>query len=671
MTDMKESPVAILLVVMSMGCGSKGRADDADSDATADATDDVADAADTADGGDVPVDSQEDTMPLPCNAGSRFSPGTPAFREVTEEWGLAGVQGTRLSVTDVDGDGWADVLVRNGAGPDDFGSADGRRRWVMRNDRDGGFEDVTRASGLLVSRDDLEATYGRPGEVWATGDVDNDGDLDIFTGNTRVNPFDAVTETSELMLNNGDGTFSFGPEDSDARMVDVQSKPSGVTFVDFDRDGNLDLWITHNDNGSSPIQDRLLQGDGTGWFADVTYERGLYTRAWTDLSYINDGLAHSWGWSSLACDLNNDGILELMASSYGRAPNHLWRGSDATGTTTYINESVASGYAYDDRDDWTLDLNAQCYCEDNPTGEQCDLAPTPADYSVCTALFTGFGGAYRWDHETGREPFRLGGNSGATVCADLDNDGWFDLVTHEIVHWDVGPPSDPTEILLNSEDPLVRFGRPGNSVTGLVRTDAGMTWDHGDMSGVVFDFDNDTWQDVYIGASDYPDNRGLLFHHLSPMRFSLLDTDDYFVHWRSHGVVVADFDHDGDLDMIVGHSLMRCSYAPEECDDTPQVRMYENLMDEGTNYIQLALEGGPGTNRAAIGARVEVTAGGVTQSQQVDGGHGHWGTQRDLVLHFGLGPVCEAEVTIHWPDAAGSTQTLTLAANRRYLIVQE
>ncbi len=57
---------------------------------------------------------------LVCNPGTRWEPGQAAFREVTSEWGLDGVVGIRLAVTDINGDGWADLLVRNGGGPDDF-----------------------------------------------------------------------------------------------------------------------------------------------------------------------------------------------------------------------------------------------------------------------------------------------------------------------------------------------------------------------------------------------------------------------------------------------------------------------------------------------------------------------------------------------------------------------
>lgn len=236
------------------------------------------------------------------------------------------------------------------------------------------------------------------------------------------------------------------------------------------------------------------------------------------------------------------------------------------------------------------------------------------------------------------------------------------------MHWDVGSSADPSEILVNDGEHDVTFSRPGNEATGLTRNHPEPTWDDGDITNGVFDFDNDGRPDVYIGSTDYPGTRGLLYHNEGDLTFSRVPPRRGIDQTRSHGLVTADFDRDGDLDVVVGHSTARCGGA-DDCYESPHPRLFENL-SEAANFVQLHLVGGPGTNRAAIGARVEVRAGDRLQVQEVDGGGGQFGNQSDLVLHFGLGAECEAEVTIRWPDQALTTETFTLGGGYRYRIEQ-
>jgi len=665
MTRLSIAPLALAWIVAS--CGGDG---DETSMTPVDVPD-VVQAVDTV----ADVAPQPDTSGPQCPAGTRWEPGLSSFTEATEAWGLKGVKGIRLSVTDLDSDGWPDLLIRLGGGPDIFTGDGERGRWLLRNTGQGTFEDVTQASGFLTARKSDDPNWGRPGEVVATGDVDNDGDLDIYMAKSGNNITDADGETSELMLSNGDGTFSLGPEDSFARFANEVTVPAGVSLVDFDRDGNLDLWITQNMAGGAswPLPDRLFKGDGTGHFSDMTAPSGISASGWNAAVHVLNGAkGFSWAWSAAACDLNNDGWPELLASSYGRAPNHLWRAElDPAGAVKFVNESVASGYAYDHRTDGSDNQSARCHCQDFPQDEDCAGIPEPE--LNCEALKAAFGGNYRWNHASDREAWRLGGNSGATICADVDNDGWIDLVTNEIVHWDVGSSSDPSELLVNQGDPAVRFSRPGGEALGLVRKDELQNWDRGDMSGAVFDFDNDGWPDIYVGSSDYFGNKALLFHQSAPLSFQRLEFGDYFEHARAHGVAVADFDRDGDLDVVGGHSLMRCEgdYG-KDCYENEQVRFFENTTadDETSNWLQVRLHGAAGTNRAAIGARVQVTAGGLTQTQVVDGGHGHFGTQRDLTLHFGLGAACEAEISVTWPDKDRTQETFQRAGNAFHELTQ-
>jgi len=605
-----------------------------------------------------------DLPPAICHAGTKWAAGTKAFKESTSAWGLdtIGALGVRLAAVDFDNDGWPDLVVRfGGIGADDFAAGGKRQTWLLRNTGKGTFEDVTIKSGFRQNRTVMDPLKGRPGEVTAFADVDNDGDLDAYTGLSN-DPANKQTETSEILLNNGDGTFALGPEGSAIRKKPpVYDVPAGASFVDFDRDGLVDLWVTQNSVNSSPQQDHLYKGDGKGNFTDVTTAQGLKTKAWNKVVDLNAALSHTNAWSAAACDLNGDGNPELLSASYGRAPNHLWQSRGAENGFQFLNQSIASGYAFDDRKDWSDNESARCWCKLHPLDLNCAGVPAPAAIACTTDA-----DAFRWNHATDQEPYRLGGNSGATLCADLDNDGDMDLVTGEILHWDVGMSGDPAELLVNTGTPDIHFDRPGNDKTGLTRKHVS-GWNEGLMTGSVFDFDNDGWADLYWGNSDYPGNFGLLYHQDAPAHFEAVSIKDGIDHHRSHGSAIADFDRDGDLDIVVGHSFARCD---EECYPTQQVRFFENVVGQAGNYVQLTLTGGAGTNRSAVGARVTLKAGDVTQTKEAGGGYGHYGAQDDLTLHFGLGAACDAEVTVRWPDAALTTQTFKLVSGYRFTVTQ-
>jgi hypothetical protein len=292
-----------------------------------------------------------------------------------------------------------------------------------------------------------------------------------------------------------------------------------------------------------------------------------------------------------------------------------------------------------------------------------------------------------WDHATDREKFRLGGDNATTLCVDLDNDGKMDLLTGTIKHWWAGSGADTADVLLNvtGTDGQIKFDRPGREKLGVVVPHKLLDYDEGIMTANALDFDNDGKVDFYWSASDYPNNRGLLYHQEAKAtdgkpQFSLVDPiKDGIDQHRSLGIAVADIDRDGDLDVIVGHSQFRCG-SGGEVDDTPcyptdQVRIFENVTPHRGNFVQLTLLGnGTNTNAAAIGARVQVKATihgeEVTQTQEVSGGFGQYGYQNDLTLHFGIADACDTEVTVRWPNKALETQTFHVAAGYRYVVEQ-
>lgn len=584
----------------------------------------------------------QQTPPEICNDSSAWTQGT-AFVERTEPWGLAEVRGVKLSTADLDGDGYPDLVINEGSpfGRDDYAKGT-RYHWVMMNVDDGAggrtFVDQTEDSGLFTPR---QGEGGRASQIHVFGDVDNDGDLDVFAGAfyDANDPDSDPGDRSELLLNDGTGHFSLATQ-SDISIADGYAT-AGASFVDVDADGKLDLWVTgwYEQYGYLYAeQDHLYLGNGDGTFTDTTDASGLSMIRGSTTSDWLDGLARRSAYGATSCDLNGDTWPDLLATNYGRAWNQQWMNQ---GDGSFVDTSMTSGFAADDNLSYTDDQFYRCYCD---VYGGCDPDPGAPSISGCDSY------ADYWTPGWDDQPARLAGNSFSTSCGDIDNDGDNDLVTAEIVHWHIGQGSDPTELLIN--DGSGSFSRPGNDSNGLERTWPSADWNAGDLFTAMVDLDGDGWKDLVVSSSDYPDTHLFVWRQVAPGQFQDVSSDWGLDQAWPAGLAIADFDRDGDLDLVTGSSTAR-SGTPWE---THEIHLYENQLGPG-NTLRIALHG-DSANARGIGASVQVTTGDLTQTAEVGGGYGHFGMQQDTLLYFGLDAACTVdEITVTWPGGAMDSWT--------------
>jgi hypothetical protein len=237
-------------------------------------------------------------------------------------------RGQGVALGDYDRDGYLDMLTSDHSRPT---MTSGSR--LLHNlggaANPGHFEDVTHAAGLDVYRTPLAVTDPPNAYRFAPqfSDLDGDGRTDIV--------FSADSRTSQLFWNNGDGTFTDGTV---AAGVGTDKSGMGSTLGDFDRDGDLDWFVTAIMDttfiGANP-GNRLYRNNGNRTFTDVTSAAGVR----------NTGPGLSWGWGTTFFDYDNDANLDLIAtngfiSGYTADRTTLWR-NNADGSFTDV--SVASG----------------------------------------------------------------------------------------------------------------------------------------------------------------------------------------------------------------------------------------------------------------------------------------------------------------------------------------
>ena len=503
--------------------------------------------------------------------------------------------GCGVAFYDYDHDGWLDIFLVNGWRLEGFAKGSEPTCHLFRNNRDGTFTDVTENAGLA---------HSGWGQACCVGDYDNDGWDDLFATYYGQNV---------LFRNNGNGTFT----DVTAKAGLLQEKTrwnSGCAFLDYDRDGHLDLFVGNyidldlktaplpesgpclykgilvacGPPGLAPGKNILYHNNGDGTFTDVSEKAGMWT------TYGNYAL------SAAVADFDNDGWPDIYVAN------------DSTAATLYQNQ----------KDGTFRDIAIEAGVGLSPDGKpQAGMGVTIGDYN---------------------------------------RDGWFDLAKTNFA---------------GDTDSLYAGISAGNFEDRTYQAGLGVNTRYLGWGIGFLDMDNDGWLDLLVANGHvYPEvnsakteapyaEHKYLYRNLRNGRFedvSAKGGPGIMAAVPARGCAFGDFDNDGDIDVVVN-----CVNA------LPQLLRCDSTWKR--HWIRFRLIGVK-SNRTAIGARVRVTA--KTQPDQpqpavlmdeVRSG-GSYYSQSDLRLHFGLDQASVAEVVeVRWPS--GQVDTFrNLKADRLYVV---
>ena len=504
--------------------------------------------------------------------------------------------GCGVAFYDYDNDGWLDIFLVNGTRLEGFPAGSQPTSHLFRNNRDGTFTDVTAKAGV--------AHYGW-GQGCCIGDYDNDGWDDLF-----------VTYFGKNVLyhNNGDGTFT---DVSDKAGIAGNGKRwnTGCAFVDYDRDGHLDLFVANYidmDLATAPVPESgpclyksvmvacgppglmggkniLFHNNGDGTFTDVSEKSGVL------------GANGTYGLGVLTADFDNDGWPDIYVAD------------DSTPSALYQNKKNGK----------FQDIAIEAGCALSPDGKpQAGMGVSAADYDMdgnLDIVKTNFAG------DTPSLYHNLGG--------------------------------------ANFED--------ATFTAGLGAHTQYLGWGCG-----FFDMDNDGWPDILIcNGHVYPEveqlkteagyaQRKLVYQNLRNGHFADVSFQvgpGISQPSPSRGAAFGDFDNDGDIDVVVN-----------TVNDYPQLLRCDSKLSH--NWIKVRTIGTK-SNRSGIGARIvcETRPPGESkphrQIDEVRSGGGYF-SQNDLRVHFGLGKAEKVDVLeIRWPS--GQVDTLKDVKVNQVVYVKE
>ena len=281
----------------------------------------------------------------------------------------------------------------------------------------------------------------------------------------------------------------------------------------------------------------------------------------------------------------------------------------------HIVETVAAGLAlfdYDNDNDIDIYFLNGAYHDSDPTGKppRNTLYRNDGNWRFVDVTETA---------GVGDQGYGLG-----VAVADYDNDGDIGLFVAEVAHAWAGDSADRSCLLVNlGPQAGYRFERRYD--LGIDRHHDGDRWNEGDLYAAWIDFDNDGLQDLLISSGDYPDGQFLrLFHQQADHRFVEVTAEAGFS-WEGSGCLsLADFDHDGDVDILVTRSNTRLPPSRSSA-LPPRVALFRNNVGQRNHFLTVRLigRGEGGANRSAIGTRVIVRTDDLVQTREVYGGLGH------------------------------------------------
>jgi hypothetical protein len=440
------------------------------------------------------------------------------------------------------------------------------------------------------------------GAAWA--DLDNDGDVDLVA-------VGAATGQIGIWENDGAGNFTSRAATAGLGTIIPSSAASGVCAADYDADGDLDLFFCIG-GGIANVPDRLFRNNGDWTFTNVTSAAGV--------GNIGSGMHASWG------DIDNDGDLDLHVANYDAStPDALYR-NNANGTFTNI--AAALGIAdrkltfqsclFDYDNDGDLDLYLS-----NDRGWAC---PTCGNY-----LFRNDGAVFTDVSASAGALIQM--NSMGTAIGDFDGNGHIDVYSTNTV--------EGNKLLLNTgAATFVESAVPSGTASFATGWGA-----------LFFDCDNNARNDLYVCNMDSIAPNRLYVHSGQWPCTNVAAAMGVADNGVSFCAAYADIDNDGDLDIVLSNY-----------DEPLHVYVNDGAPDLSWAMFRVV---GTGRNLWGLGARVRVTAGGLTQVRDVMAGSDAFKSQNDLRVHFGLNaaPAMD-QIQATWPG--GASRTLTGYAARRH-----